>query len=203
MAASNWIFDKIHEYGGVAVFAHPFWHSAGKLNLPAPVREYIFKQAKFDVIEMPGLAEVNNRSLDEDNVLCTAWWQEACIKAGRTLPVIGDTDSHRSRNVLGMNFSIVFSENDSFEAIAAAIRDDRSVAVHCPPGNFPLVVGSFRLTRFAYFLLREVYPAHDELCRVEGEIMLRALAGEEADARGELARRRGRVAAYLAARMGR
>ena len=77
MAASDWIFDKIHEYGGVAVFAHPFWHAGGKLNLPTPVREYILKQAKFDVMELPGLGGVSNRALDEDNVLCTAWWQEA------------------------------------------------------------------------------------------------------------------------------
>lgn len=179
MAASDWIFDKIHEFGGVAVFAHPFWHSGGKLNLPAPVREYILGQAKFDVIEIPGLGEVANRSYDEDNVLCTAWWQEACIKAGRTLPVIGDTDSHRSRHVLGMNFSIVFSENDSFEAIAEAFRSGNAVGVSYREGKdlSPRIWGCFRLVRYAQFLLREYFPEHDELCQAEGNMMLSALRG--------------------------
>ena len=179
MAASDWIFDKIHEYGGIAIFAHPFWHSSGKLNLPAPVREYILRQAKFDVIELPGLGEVNNRSYDEDNTLCTAWWQETCIKAGRTLPVIGDTDSHRSSFVLGLNYSIVFSENDSFEAIAAALKSGNAVGVSYRDEKdiSPRIWGSFRLVRYTQFLLREYFPEHDELCQAEGNMMLSALRG--------------------------
>lgn len=179
MAASDWIFDKIHEFGGVAIFAHPFWHSYGKLNLPTPVREYIFSQAKFDVIEMPGLGSVNKREFDEDVVLCTAWWQEACIKAGRTLPVIGNTDSHSSRNVLGLNYSIVFSKNDSFEAIAEALRSGNAVGVSYRDGKdlAPRIWGSFRLVRYAQFLLREYFPEHDELCQTEGNMMLSALRG--------------------------
>ncbi|MBR4676259.1 MAG: PHP domain-containing protein [Victivallales bacterium] len=179
MAGSDWIFDKIHEYGGVAVFAHPFWHAGGKLNLPKPVREYILKQAKFDVIEMPGLAGLANRSLDEDNVLCTAWWQEACIKAGRTLPVIGNTDSHHSRDVLGMNFSIVFSKDDCFDSIATAFKSGNAVGVSYRDGKdlSPRLWGSFRLVRYAQFLMREYFPEHDELCQAEGNMMLSALRG--------------------------
>ena len=114
------------------------------------------------------------------------------------------SDSHDCDSSLtGWYYTIVFAEELSFDALATAIRDDRSVAVHCPPGNFPLVVGPFRLTRFAYFLLRELYPAHDELCRIEGEIMLRALAGEEPEACEELACRRGEAEAFLARCFGR
>ncbi len=179
MAASDWIFDKIHEYGGVAVFAHPFWHAGGKLNLPTPVREYILKQAKFDVMELPGLGGVSNRALDEDNVLCTAWWQEACIKAGRTLPIIADTDSHHSRDVLGMNFSIVFSKDDSFDSIASAFKGGNAVGVSWRDGKdlSPRLWGSYRLVRYAQFLMREFYPEHDELCQTEGNMMLAALRG--------------------------
>jgi hypothetical protein len=180
MATSDWIFDKIHEFGGVAIFAHPFWHSADKLNLPAPVREYILKQAKFDVIELPAQETNVTRSFDEDNVLCSAWWQEACIKAGRILPVIGDTDSHHARECLGRNFTIVFSKNDSFDSLAEALKSGKAVGVSYKEGRdlSPRIWGSFRLVRYAQFLLREYFPEHDELCQAEGNMMLAALRGD-------------------------
>ena len=71
------------------------------------------------------------------------------------------------------------------------------VAVHHIPGEKPIVAGSFRLVRYAYFLLREFYPHHDELCRVEGEIMRRALAGLEPDARADMSSRKGTVTNYI------
>ena len=199
-AASEWAFDRIRDCGGIAMFCHPYWRPGNHTYIGEDAIDLIIERNRFDVLEVIGGFEPFEI---EGNMLSVARWQEECAK-GKTIPVAGVSDSHDcDKSLAGWYYTIVFAEELSFESIAAAIRDDRSVAVHCPPGHFPLVVGSFRLTRFAYFLLREVYPAHDELCRVEGEIMLRALAGEEADARGELARRRGRVAAYLAARMGR
>ena len=49
----------------------------------------------------------------------------------------------------------------------------------------------------SFFLLREVYPGHDELCRIEGEIMRRAIAGEEKDAAAQIAARKGSVRRYM------
>ena len=199
VAASEWAFDRIRECGGVAMFCHPYWRPRHHTYVGGDAIDLLLERNRFDVLEVVGGFEVAEI---EDNLLAVARWQEEKAK-GRKIPVAGVSDSHDCDATLtGWYYTIVFAESLSFESIAAAIRDDRSVAVHCPPGNFPLVVGPFRLTRFAYFLLREVYPAHDELCRVEGEIMLRALAGEEPDARTELAKRRGNVEDYLARRMG-
>ena len=200
VAASEWAFDRIRDCGGVAMFCHPYWRPRSHNYIGEDAIDLLLERRRFDVLEVIGGFESFEY---EGNLLSVARWREETAK-GRTIPVAGVSDSHDcDTSLTGWYYTIVFAEELSFESIAAAIRSDRSVAVHCPPGNFPLVVGSFRLTRFAYFLLREVYPAHDELCRVEGEIMLRDLAGEEADARGELARRRGAVAAFLADRLGR
>ena len=200
VAASEWAFDRIRECGGVAMFCHPYWRPRSHNYIGEDTIDLLLERRRFDVLEVIGGFEPFEF---EGNMLSVSRWQAECAK-GKTIPVAGVSDSHDcDASLAGWYHTIVFAEELSFDSLAAAIRDDRSVAVHCPPGNFPLVVGPFRLTRFAYFLLREVYPAHDELCRVEGEIMLRSLAGDEPDARGELARRHGDVAAYLARAWGR
>ena len=200
VAASEWAFDRIRECGGVAMFCHPYWRPRSHNYIGEDAIDLLLERRRFDVLEVIGGFESFEY---EGNLLSVSRWREETAK-GRTIPVAGVSDSHDcDTSLAGWYYTIVFAEELSFEALAAAIRSDRSVAVHCPPGNFPLVVGSFRLTRFAYFLLREVYPAHDELCRVEGGIMLRSLAGDEPDAREELARRHGTVEAYLARVRGR
>jgi hypothetical protein len=45
------------------------------------------------------------------------------------------------------------------------------VGVHRLPGEHPLLAGNFRLCKFTYFLFREFYPRHDEICHLEGTIM--------------------------------
>ena len=200
VAASEWAFDRIRECGGVAMFCHPYWRPRNHNYIGEDTIDLIMEHNRFDVLEVIGGFEPFEY---EGNLLSVSRWQQEKAK-GKKIPVAGVSDSHDCDvSLTGWYYTIVFAEELSFDSLAAAIRDDRSVAVHCPPGNFPLIAGPFRLTRFAYFLLREVYPAHDELCRAEGEIMLRALAGEDPDARGELARRKGATEAFLARCMGR
>ena len=200
VAASEWAFDRIREQGGIAMFCHPYWKPGSHNYIGGDAIDLIMERNRFDVLEVIGGFEIADI---EDNFLAVSRWQEEKAK-GKKIPVAGVSDSHDcDASLTGWYYTIVFAEELSFDSIAEAIRSDRSVAVHCPPGNFPLVVGPFRLTRFAYYLLREVYPFHDELCRAEGEIMLRSLAGDEPDARGELARRRGEAEAFLARCFGR
>ena len=79
-----------------------------------------------------------------------------------------------------MNYSIVFSDNDSFEAIAEALKSGNAVGVSYRDDKdlTPRIWGSFRLVRYAQFLLREYFPEHDELCQAEGNMMLSALRGQ-------------------------
>jgi len=194
VGASEWAFDRIRDCGGVAMFCHPYWRPRHHNYVGSDVVELLMERRRFDVLEVIGgfmPFEI------EDNLLAVSRWQEALARGAR-IPVAGVSDSHDCDTALaGWYYTVTFAGELKFESLAEAIRADRSVAVHCPPGNFPLVVGPFRLTAFVYFLLREVFPRHDELCRVEGEIMRRALTGTEPDARAALALRHGEVADFM------
>ena len=194
VAASEWTFDRIRECGGVSMFCHPFWRPAHHNFIGEDVIDLLLERNKFDVLEVIGGFSKNDA---EGNMLSVARWQEEQSK-GRRIPVAGISDSHGCDGELtGWYCTIVFAEELSFDSLADAIRDNRSVAVHWIPDTFPMVVGPFRLVKFAFFLLREVYPGHDELCRIEGEIMRRSLAGEEKDAVSQIAARKGAVGRYM------
>ena len=194
VAASEWAFDRIREAGGISLFCHPFWRPFHHNYIGEDVIDILLERKRFDALEVIGgfgLGEV------EANMLSVARWQEECAK-GRAMPVVGVSDSHGIDNhIAGWYYTVVFAEELCFEAIAKAIRANWSVAVHFIPGTYPLVVGPFRLVKLVHFLLREFYPEHDELCRVEGDIMRRALAGENPFAKEELAHCHGAVAHYV------
>ena len=191
VAASEWAFDHIRETGGIATFCHPFWCPQHHNYIGEDVIDLLLEHNKFDALEVIGGFSLRQV---ESNMLSISRWQEELAK-GRTIPAVGISDSHSDDN--NRYYTVVFAKELSFDAIAAAIRANRCAAVHYIPGTYPVVAGPFRLTKFIFFLLREVFPAHDELCRIEGDIMLRALAGEEPDAKEELARRHGAVRRYM------
>ena len=53
-----------------------------------------------------------------------------------------------------------------------------------------------RFASFTHFLLRELMPEHDRLCKTEGELMLDYLAGIDGAA-DRLAALKGRTESYL------
>ena len=58
------------------------------------------------------------------------------------------------------------------------VKQLRSVAVECITGEEPRAYGPFRLVKYAQFLLKEILPLHDRVCREEGELMLAHVAGD-------------------------
>ena len=64
----------------------------------------------------------------------------------------------------------IFNENLSVSVDRNPITN-RSVAFYAVPGQYPIIAGDFRLTKFSYFLHREFYPRHNEICHLEGTIM--------------------------------
>ena len=116
---------------------------------------------------------------------------------GRPLPVVGASDAHDPNGELfGWFCTIVFSPSPALADLVASIRAGHSVAVECYPSCPPRVFGPYRLVKYAYFLLREVFPAHDELCVEEGRLMRAHLAGEKSAA-GRLRELSGRTAALM------
>ena len=176
MAGSDWIFDKIHEFEGLAIFAHPFWRAVNRLNLPAPVREYIMRQRKFDAMELPGLASVGSREYLEGNELAAAFWTEESVKAGKLIPLVGDTDSHDANTLLGRQYTIVWAPRNRLEDIHEAIRSGRTVTVSFyEKDTAPRLYGSLRLVSLARFLIKELFPLAKAERAQEGLALLQRL----------------------------
>lgn len=90
---------------------------------------------------------------------------------------------------LALRIGLIESGNHLIEGIKGL----KSVAVEALPGNPVRVYGPYRLVKYVLFLIREVFPIHDELCYEEGRLMLEHIAGNESAAK-ILAEYRGRVA---------
>ncbi len=179
MAAVDWIVDKTHEFGGVAVYAHPFWRPATRLNQPKAVREYIMDNAKFDAVEVIGLGSGAVRpDFDEGNSNCMNWLCDQSIKLGRRINVTGSTDTHDAHSLIGYQYTVAFAGSCELEDIKDAIRSGNTVAVSAHPNERLHVWGSMRFAQYVNFLIREYFPEHDEACSIDGKLMLQVQRGD-------------------------
>jgi hypothetical protein len=170
-AASVVVWNKIRELGGVAVYCHPYWRPANRQYIPAALSDYLLLKGQFDAFE------VLNCSSSDLGIL---HYHELRAQ-GRNWPGIGVTDAHASAN-LGRAYTLILSESLSFNDIAANIRKGNCIAVEFDPTTKQhRAHGNFRLGRFAIFLFTHYYPRqHDKLCAEEGELLIKAVAGDTA-----------------------
>jgi hypothetical protein len=98
---------------------------------------------------------------------------------GKRIPIVGVSDSHgcETGSLFGWYYTIAFAPTSDLPDLVQSIKDLYSVAVEAMPGEAQRAYGPFRLVRYAQFLLREVFPAHDRLCTEEGRLMLELTAG--------------------------
>lgn len=168
IGASEWAFDRIREAGGVAMFCHPYWHWQYHNYVDEEVIDHLLDHNRFDVLEVFGGM---SKQQIEMNMLAMHRWQEERAK-GKIIPAAGVSDGHGcDTSVSNWYYTVIFAEKLEFPLLAEAIRADRCVGVHRLPGEHPLLAGNFRLCKFTYFLFREFYPRHDEICHLEGTIM--------------------------------
>ncbi len=199
----KWIADTIHQNGGIAIAAHPFWEYDANNTRNAMLR-YIAETGMFDAMEVvhgqenPALAEANRQE---------AFWQEMRAD-GVFIPVVGVDDAHRRCFAwnYGCDFNnaytVIFARDSAFTGFAEAIRGGYSAAVEGYGGAPEHVVGTYRLTNFTRFLLEEYFPGHDELCFEEGCRMRDAYLGSS-EALAVLQLLHGRVKRYTDAFFGR
>jgi hypothetical protein len=176
-ASTLWCYEKIRVAGGLAVFCHPYWITHDRYCVPETILARHFADRPFDALELIGgyyPSEV------ESNLLQVARYQEERAQ-GRRIPIVGASDSHGCEcgELFGWYYSIVFAASPDLPDIKRAIADLHSLAVEALPGAPPKIYGPFRLVKYAAFLGREVFPAHDALCRAEGEWMFAHLAGDQ------------------------
>ena len=190
-AVCLWAFDEIREVGGLGVFCHPYWVTAGRYHPGMPLTDHLFDTQPFDAYEVIG----GYGAQHDSNTLQTAHYHHMAAQ-GRKIPIIGVTDAHRTApgSLFGRTYTIVFAPTDEPADLIAAIKDLYSVAMESMPDDRPRPVGPLRLVKVALFLEREIFPFHDELCAEEGRVMLAHAAGDPAAAE-DLTRMSGRVKA--------
>jgi hypothetical protein len=192
LAACEWCFDRIRACGGVGILTHPYWVFENAYNVPEPLFRLFLERMPFDALEIIGGYTFEEA---EANALQVARWHEEC-SAGKRIPVVGVSDAHgcETGKLFGWYYSVVFAPTLRLDDLAGAIRGMHAVAVEAMPGAPAKAYGAFRLAMFVHYLVREVFPLHDELAFEEGTLMLALIAGSPGAEDG-LRRLRGQVAA--------
>ena len=180
VASSEWAYDRIREGGGLAMFCHPYWRIAWRYNyIWESCVDWMFKRSKFDILELLGGYYRHEAFSNNEQ---TARYNQEMIKSGGKVSwaLAGVSDAHGcDRDLFGWFYTILFAEDCEFDSLKTAFKKQRSLAVKSIENECPEIYGDLRYVRYAGFLMKYFYPRHDKLCRQEGELMLRHLAGEE------------------------
>lgn len=181
-ARAMWATDRIHEVGGLAIFAHPYWRPSSSRvhNVCDELAMLYLKSGMFDAYEaIGGVGPItNNRSI--------ALWGEVRSE-GVHIPVVGSSDVHRIKKSAHFpnEFSICFAEDNTNDAIIAAVKAGNSVAVESNGEDINRhyrCYGSLRLMGYAQFLLQYYFPRRQRICQGEGVAMRAYAMGEESAA---------------------
>ena len=178
-ARAMWVTDRIHEAGGIAIFAHPYWRpGASKVyNVNNEFTRILLTSGMFDAFELVGgQTQVGiNR--------CVALLMEL-REEGFKIPLVGSSDVHSMENVSSFPhmFTICFVKENENDAIIDAVKQFNCVAVEATNNEYTRhyrCYGSFRLVTYAQFLLKNYFPNLQRICQGEG-IAMRTYAFDDA-----------------------
>jgi predicted metal-dependent phosphoesterase TrpH len=170
-----WCRDEIHKADGLMILPHPCWIYYRAYNIPYKMYEYLLRTKPFDAFELTG---GNNR---EEHQAQINFWQEMRSR-GVSVPITGSSDNHRTVNggYFDRSKMLAFCDSLEREKIMEAVRSGQVVAIEQYTGEeLPRLYGSLRYTEYAFFLLNEYFPLHDELCFEEGRLMKDYVCGDE------------------------
>lgn len=162
-AATQVMFNKIREVGGLSILCHSHWILANGFNEAEDVTDYLLDHRRFDALELlAGAAGEVGTQL-----------QLSYYRTRDIMPILGNSDAHGcfGGELEPGNYTIIFADGLDAESVKSAIRARMTVA-----GNENQLYGDYRLVKYAYFLLRSFYPEHDRQRKKLGVEMLR-LAG--------------------------
>ncbi len=177
-ASCLWASAKIRERGGMSMFAHCYWYTNHKYGAPGPTADLLLRKQVFDIMELISGNDAADLNAMDSNALQVARYYEEAAR-GNKLPIAGISDAHgiEKTEQFGRFYTVCFAPSCDFAEIKKSIKELRSVAVEAIMGERPRPFGPFRLVKFTHFLLREVFPQHDELCLPEGLLMLQHAGG--------------------------
>lgn len=175
--------EKVKEAGAMAVMVHPFWvQRTNSYHLSHKTARFFMQERVFHAFELL------NGEYSDTNSLQIALWQEERGE-GRYVPIVSGSDAHSlvEDDFFGKFYTVVFTQDMKFSSIKRAVEEERSIVVSAmakgTPSSWhglePLAYGHFRYVAFALYLVREVFPLHDEICFEEGRLMARHIAGDK------------------------
>ena len=173
-AYREWITEETRRASGFVIVAHPYWIYHQSYNMSCRMLNHVFETGLYDAFELVG-----GQSVHENNVQ-NAFYQEQRAM-GRKIPIVGSSDSHGTDPVsyFGVGQTVVFAKDMEQDSICDAIKQGYSVAIEKAYGEQERVYGSYRMIKYARFLLDYYFPAHDELCVEEGILMREYALGDE------------------------
>jgi len=178
-APAKWTIDKIHEFGGYAFLAHPYWVSGNRYDHNLPLFDQLLKDKIIDGLEVIGGHWPHEF---ESNWLAIARYYEEVAK-GHKIPILGNSDTHYNykigKDLFGWYWTVVFAKSLSKEHIFDAILNLKSVACERPNGERLVACGPYDLVEYTCFLDREFFPIHDRICSMEADIYLDMLMDKE------------------------
>lgn len=165
-----WLYREAKKSGGYVIFAHPHWYVYNHYHTETKMSRAIMENGLCDAFEIFG-----GCSPDENHLQCALY--HTMLAEGLKLPMVGSTDCHSifSKAFNSMS-TIVFAENDD---IIGAISDSYTAAALTLPGENPQVVGDYRFVKYAYFLLNNYFPVHNELCSASGNAIQEYVLGNK------------------------
>ncbi|MCR5042492.1 MAG: hypothetical protein K6C36_10400 [Clostridia bacterium] len=175
----KWIADRIHERGGVAILAHPFWEWDAH-NTRDDVFRYMAREKIYDGAEIlhgqePGCRDANMQA---------AFWNDLRAE-GIFISPLGADDAHRRNynwdyeSCFNRAYSVVLALSPTLEGFAEALSNGCTAAVESYENAPEHVVAGYRMTKYVLFLLDNYFPRHDELCFEEGRLMRDAYLGDD------------------------
>jgi hypothetical protein len=172
------ILEIIHQRGGKAFLAHPYWIAGRRMHQPMEEYERLLGEGGIEGIELLGDVPW------EENLRSLVRYSDLASKGN--LAILGNSDTHAAEHTYGSYWTLVFARSNSQEDIMAAILDHRSVAcmiMPMGPASHPVIsrllaLGPFELVDLAIFLQEHYFPQHDALCLQEAELGRRFLGGD-------------------------
>ena len=91
--------------------------------------------------------------------------------------MVGVSDSHSViqksdfpwQILFGMFYTVVLAKNSEFTEVSQAIKVFRTVAVEDTKEKGPQAYGKYRYVKYAMFLLKEFFPEHDVIAKMQWE----------------------------------
>ena len=179
LAWYKWVYKKTKEAGGLSVYPHPFWDIIGGYNIRTKTSLAIMEDGYCDAFEIMG------GTCDKEANRRQAQLYYDVLSRGKTLPIIGATDSHGSLKHGLYQFDQVWSVYlaERAEDLVHSVEENLVGVVDNYVPTSRNVYGPLRIVEYIWFLIENYYEKHDELCLAIGSAMQRYVYGDKSQAK--------------------